>query len=134
MLKAAYDSAAIYFPFTDLIVADPYRDMTDGLRLAFVVGQSKVVGHITTDIIELATDTLQVQMWIGSTDHLPRSSSQSPRMVIGLIVGMLVADGGTEGSGRADAGFKVRKGQAYASTSGEARRSQSQRPDGRKAA
>jgi hypothetical protein len=28
MLKEAYDSAAIYFPFTDLIVADPYKDMT----------------------------------------------------------------------------------------------------------
>lgn len=72
MLKAAHDSAAIYFPFTDLIVADPYKDMTDGLRLAFVVGQSRVVGHTTTDIIVLATDTLQVQMWIGATDHLPR--------------------------------------------------------------
>ena len=29
-LKAAYDSAAIYFPFTDLIVADPYKDMPMG--------------------------------------------------------------------------------------------------------
>ncbi len=72
MLKTAYDSAAIYFPFTDLIVADPYKDMADGLRLAFVVGQSKVVGHTTTDIVVLANDTLQVQMWIGSADHLPR--------------------------------------------------------------
>src|SRR5207344_221537 len=26
-LKAAYDSAAIYFPFTDVIVADPYGDI-----------------------------------------------------------------------------------------------------------
>ncbi len=31
-LKAAFDSAAIYFPFTDLIVADPYKDIADGLR------------------------------------------------------------------------------------------------------
>src|SRR5882724_7579419 len=44
MLKAAYDKAAIYFPFTDAIVADPYKDMSAGLKLAFVVGQSRVVG------------------------------------------------------------------------------------------
>ena len=31
-LKAAYDSAAIYFPFTDVIVADPYKDIADGLE------------------------------------------------------------------------------------------------------
>ncbi|TCK36277.1 hypothetical protein B0G84_5264 [Paraburkholderia sp. BL8N3] len=72
MLKAAYDSAAIYFPFTDLIVADPYKDMSEGLKLAFVVGQSKVIGHTTTDIVVVANDTVQVQLWIGTADHLPR--------------------------------------------------------------
>ena len=30
-LKAAYDTAAIYFPFTDVIVADPYKGIADGL-------------------------------------------------------------------------------------------------------
>src|SRR5256886_5674658 len=30
-LEAAYHSAAIYFTFTDLIVADPYKDMAEGL-------------------------------------------------------------------------------------------------------
>lgn len=39
-LKAAYDSAAIYFPFSDLIVTDPYKDVSDGLVLAFYIGQS----------------------------------------------------------------------------------------------
>ena len=29
MMKAAFDVAAIYFPFTDLIVADPYRDLSE---------------------------------------------------------------------------------------------------------
>jgi hypothetical protein len=42
-LKAAYDSAAIYFPFTDVLVADPYKDIADGLKLAFSIGQSHVV-------------------------------------------------------------------------------------------
>ena len=35
MLKAAFDNAAIYFPFTDLIVADPYKDIAEGLVHAF---------------------------------------------------------------------------------------------------
>ena len=72
MLKAAYDVAAIYFPFTDLIVSDPYKDISEGLKLAFVMGQSKVVGDTTTDIIVLANDTVQMQLWIGAEDKLPR--------------------------------------------------------------
>ena len=55
-LKAAYDSAAIYFPFTDVIVADPYQDIADGLKLAFYIGQSRVVGGTTTDIVAYAND------------------------------------------------------------------------------
>ena len=72
MLKAAYDQAAIYFPFTDFIVSDPYKDMSEGLKLAFVVGQSQVVGGTLTDIVVVANDTLQAQIWIGAEDHLPR--------------------------------------------------------------
>jgi hypothetical protein len=72
MLKAAYDSAAIYFPFTDLIVADPYKAATEGLKLAFYIGQSKVVGGVVTDMIAYATDDVFVQAWIGAEDKLPR--------------------------------------------------------------
>jgi hypothetical protein len=72
MLKAAFKSAAIYFPFTDVIVSDPYKDIEDGLKLAFVVGQSKVVGGTTTDIVVIANDNVQVQLWIGAKDKLPR--------------------------------------------------------------
>ena len=43
-LKAAYDTAAIYYPFTDLVVADPYAALTDGAILAFYIGPSGVVG------------------------------------------------------------------------------------------
>jgi hypothetical protein len=71
-LQAAYDSAAIYFPFTDLIVADPYADIADGLKLAFFIGQSKVVGGTTTDMIAYANDDVFVQAWIGADDRLPR--------------------------------------------------------------
>jgi hypothetical protein len=34
-LKTAYDKAAIYFPFSDVIVADPYKDLSEGLKVAF---------------------------------------------------------------------------------------------------
>jgi hypothetical protein len=71
-LKAAYDTAAIYFPFTDVMVADPYADIADGLVLAFYIGQSTVVGGVTTDIVAYAHDNVFVQMWIGADDKLPR--------------------------------------------------------------
>jgi hypothetical protein len=71
-LKFAFDTAAIYFPFTDLIVSDPYKDLTDGLILAFYIGQSNTVGGTTTDMVAYATDEVFVQVWIGAEDKLPR--------------------------------------------------------------
>jgi hypothetical protein len=71
-LKAAYDSAAIYFPFTDVIVADPYKDIADGMILAFYIGQSNVVGGTTTDIVAYADNEVFMQIWIGAEDKLPR--------------------------------------------------------------
>ena len=71
-LQAAYDSAAIYFPFTDVIVSDPYKDIADGLKLAFYIGQSQIVGGTTTDMIAYANDDVFVQMWVGAEDKLPR--------------------------------------------------------------
>ena len=71
-LDAAYNSAGIYFPFTDLIVADPYKDMSEGLTLAYYVGQSHVVGGITTDIVAFIDNGVFEQVWIGADDKLPR--------------------------------------------------------------
>ena len=71
-LQAAHDSAAIYFPFTDVIVADPYRDITEELTHAFYIGQSHVVGGTTTDMVALAGDRVFAQVWIGADDRLPR--------------------------------------------------------------
>lgn len=71
-LKAAYDLAAIYFPFTDVIVADPYKDISDGLILAFYIGQSHIVGGTTTDMVAYANNDVFVQAWIGAEDKLPR--------------------------------------------------------------
>jgi hypothetical protein len=71
-LKAAYDSAAIYFPFTDVLVADPYKDIADGLKHAFYIGQSHVVSGTTTDMVAIANDRVFAQVWIGADDKLPR--------------------------------------------------------------
>ncbi len=71
-LKAAYDNAAIYFPFSDVIVTDPYKDIAKGLKIAFYIGQSNVVGGITTDMVAYANDAVFIQIWIGAQDKLPR--------------------------------------------------------------
>lgn len=71
-LKAAYDSAAIYFPFTDVIVADPYEGINDGLKHAFYIGQSGVVGGTTTDMVAIVNNWVFEQIWIGADDKLPR--------------------------------------------------------------
>ena len=73
-LKAAFETAAIYFPFVDLIVADPYRDIADGLVVAFYIGQSHEVGGTLTDMVAFAHDDVLVQVWIGVKDKLPRRS------------------------------------------------------------
>lgn len=71
-LQQAYNSAAIYFPFTDVVVADPYKDIADGLKIAFYIGQSGVVGGTTTDMVAYVTGDVFVQIWIGAQDKLPR--------------------------------------------------------------
>lgn len=71
-LQAAFNDAAIYFPFTDLIVADPYKDLAEGLLVAFYIGQSKVVGNTTTDMVAFGNAGVFAQIWIDATDKLPR--------------------------------------------------------------
>src|SRR5580692_5395233 len=50
-LEQVYHSAAIYFPFDDWIVADPYKEMSEGMNLAYYIGQSNVIGGTTTDMV-----------------------------------------------------------------------------------
>jgi hypothetical protein len=71
-LEAAFHSSGTYFPFTDLIVPDPYKDMLPGLTLAYYVGQSHVVGNTTTDIVAFVGNGLSAEIWIGAQDKLPR--------------------------------------------------------------
>jgi hypothetical protein len=71
-LEAAFGTAGIYFPFTDVIVTDPYHDIADGLSLAYYVGQSHVIGGIVTDVVAYITNGVFIQAWIGADDKLPR--------------------------------------------------------------
>jgi len=71
-LKAAYDKAAIFFPFTDLLVADPYMALANGAILAFTVGQSAIIGGTKTDMVAWASKDVFLQIWIGADDKLPR--------------------------------------------------------------
>jgi hypothetical protein len=72
VLEAAYRYAAIYFPFTDVVVADPWGDIAPQLELAFYIGQSREVGGTTTDMLAYASHGVFVQLWVGADDHLPR--------------------------------------------------------------
>ena len=61
-----------YFPFDDLIVTDPYKDMAPGLKLAYYIGQSHIVGDTTTDMVAYVDNGVFIQIWIGAEDKLPR--------------------------------------------------------------
>ena len=71
-LKAAYDNAAIFYPFTDLLVDDPYAVLTNGAILAFYIGPSGIVGGTKTDMVAWANKDVFLQIWIGADDKLPR--------------------------------------------------------------
>jgi hypothetical protein len=72
MFEAAIRKAGLYFPFVDLVASDPYKEITEGLQLAFVIGQSRAVGDTVTDIVALSNKNVQAQIWIDAADHLPR--------------------------------------------------------------
>jgi len=73
MVDIAWEKAAIYFPFADVILSKPCAVFEEhGINSAFYVGQSKVVGGTTTDMVAVAGDNVQAELWIGTEDHLPR--------------------------------------------------------------
>lgn len=73
MVDAAWEKAAIYFPFSDVILSKPCQVFKeDGMNSAFYVGRSAVVGGTTTDMVAVAADNVQAELWIGASDHLPR--------------------------------------------------------------
>jgi hypothetical protein len=71
-LEAAHGLARVYFPFADIVVADPFGDLAPDLRLAFYIGRTQAVGGVETDMIAYATDEVFIQAWVGVADRLPR--------------------------------------------------------------
>jgi hypothetical protein len=71
-LKLASDKAAIYYPFMDLLLPDPYAVMTDKVLHAFHIGPSGAVGGVPTEAVAWATNDVFIQMWVGTEDKLPR--------------------------------------------------------------
>jgi hypothetical protein len=71
-LKLASDKAAIYYPFMDLLLPDPYAVMTDKVLHAFYIGPSGAVGGVATEAVAWATNDVFIQMWVGAEDKLPR--------------------------------------------------------------
>ena len=72
MLDTAWEKAAVYFPFSDVITADPCSVFSKNIQSMFYVGQSKVIGGTTTDMVALAGPDIQAELWIGAKDHLLR--------------------------------------------------------------
>ena len=71
-LRQALDKAAIFYPFTDLLLPDPYAVMTDKVLHAFYIGPSGAVGGVPTEAVAWATNDIFIQMWVGTEDKLPR--------------------------------------------------------------
>ena len=71
-LKQAFDRAAIYFPFTDLLLPDPYAAISPGAILAYMIGPSGIVGGVKTDMLVWANNDVFLQIWLGADDKLPR--------------------------------------------------------------
>ena len=46
--------------------------MSEGMPLAYYIGQSKVVGQTTTDMVAYIDHGVFVEAWIGAEDKLPR--------------------------------------------------------------
>jgi hypothetical protein len=71
-LNQAFAKAQIYYPFMDLLDAEPYKNVMNGLRVAFYMGESESVGGVKTYMVAYANDQAFVQAWIGADDKLPR--------------------------------------------------------------
>jgi hypothetical protein len=71
-LTKAYETADIYYPFTDLIVDDPYAALAAQGKLAFYIGPSGIVGGTNTQMVAWSDDDVFLQVWIGADDKLPR--------------------------------------------------------------
>jgi hypothetical protein len=71
MLEREAKSGEIAYVFGDLLSADPYAAMTNGLKSAHIVGTSMVDG-VETSHLAVHGQKLDWEIWIGTADRLPR--------------------------------------------------------------
>jgi hypothetical protein len=71
MLDREAKSGEIAYVFGDLLSADPYAAMTNGLLSAYVVGTS-TVDDVETRHLAVHGKKLDWEIWIGTSDRLPR--------------------------------------------------------------
>jgi len=71
VIENAYREEGKTFPYADILVAEPYKVLVEGLVRAVYVGQS-VIGGVKTDHLVFANKGVEWQIWIGTEDHLPR--------------------------------------------------------------
>ena len=86
-LKLALDRAALYYPFMDLLLPDPYAAMTDKVLHAFYIGPSGAVGGVATEAVAWATNDVFIQMWVGTEDKptiLEAAGLKAPTVVDGI--------------------------------------------------
>lgn len=72
VLRAETAAAGQSQAFADMLLADPVQGLTAGLTRAFVVGASRLVGGVETEVVAFAGPDAQGQIWIGAQDRLPR--------------------------------------------------------------
>ena len=71
LIDRAFREDGKTFPYADILVASPYEVLTQDLMSAVFVGQS-TVGGVKTDHLLFSNKGVSWQIWIGTTDHLPR--------------------------------------------------------------
>jgi hypothetical protein len=71
VIEAAYREEGKSFPYADILVAEPYKVLAEGLVTALYVGTS-TIGGVKTDHLVFANKGVEWQIWIGVEDHLPR--------------------------------------------------------------
>ena len=77
VIEEAYQAEGKSFPYADILVAQPYNVLTEGLISAVYVGQSTFrplsgAGSVKTDHLAFSNKGVEWQIWIDTVDHLPR--------------------------------------------------------------
>jgi hypothetical protein len=72
MLGAAMEQANVFFPFDEMLVADPFATITKDLGHVFLVGQTTFGGR-KADHLVLARPGLELQLWLDAATALPRA-------------------------------------------------------------